>query len=49
MRHNFELFGGFIGLEMMKTGVNSHLWPYSSVAIYDEMKKVCIGCEGILY
>ena len=48
MRSNFELFGDFIGLDMMKRGINTLLWPYFSMAMYDEMKKVCIGCEGIL-
>ena len=24
------------------------LWPYFSVAMCNEMKKVCIACEGIL-
>jgi hypothetical protein len=48
MRRNFELFGDFVGLDMMKRGINTLLWPYFSLAMYDEMKKVCIGCEGIL-
>ena len=48
MSCNFELFGDFIGLDMMKWGINTLLWPYFSVAMYDEMKKVCIGCEGIM-
>ena len=48
MRHNFELFQDFIGLDMMKRGINTLLWPYFLMAMYDEMKKVCIRCEGIL-
>jgi hypothetical protein len=48
MRCNFELFGDFIGLDMIKRGINTPLWPYFSLTMYDEMKRVCIGCEGIL-
>ena len=48
MRRNFELFGDFIGLDMMKRGLNKLLWPYAGVAMYDEMRKLCIACEGVL-
>ena len=48
MRRNFELFGDFIGMDMMKRGINTLLWPYFSVTMYDEMSKICIACEGIL-
>lgn len=43
----FELLGYVIGLNMMKNGIDTSLWPYFSIAMYDEMKKVCIGCENI--
>ena len=45
---NFELFGDFIGIDMMKRGINMLLWPYFLFAMYDEMSKICIACEGIL-
>jgi hypothetical protein len=45
MRCKFELFGDLIGLDMMKRGINTLLWPYFSVVMYN---KVCIACEGIL-
>ena len=48
MRHNFVLFGDCIGLCMMKRGINTLLWSYFSMAMYNEMKNVSIGCEGIL-
>ena len=47
-RRNFELFGNFIGLDMMKRGITTLFWSYFSVAMYDEMSKICIACEGIL-
>ena len=48
MRRNFELFGGYISLDMMKRGLNTLLWPYVAVSMYDEDMKLCIACEGIL-
>ena len=48
MRRTFELFGDFIGLDRMKRGINTLLWPYFSVTMYDKMSKICIACEGIL-
>ena len=48
MRRNFELFGGYIALDMMKRGLNTLLWPYVAVSLYDEDMKFCIACEGIL-
>ena len=48
MRRNFELFGGYIALDMMKRGLNTLLWPYVAVSMYDECMKLCIACEGIL-
>ncbi|EJK50475.1 hypothetical protein THAOC_30532, partial [Thalassiosira oceanica] len=48
MRRNFELYGDYISLDMMKRGLNTLLWPYIGVAMYDNMKKVCLACEGTL-
>ena len=48
MRDNFERFGGFICLDMMKRGINKLLWPYVAVAMYNNLEEVCIGCEGIM-
>ncbi len=48
MRRNFELFGGYISLDMMKRGLNTLLWPYCAVTMYDEHMKICVACEGIL-
>jgi hypothetical protein len=47
LRRNVELPGDFIGLDMMKRGINTLLWPYSA-RMYDKMSKICIACEGIL-
>ena len=48
MRKNFELYGDYIAFDMMKRGINTLLWPYVAVTMYNEMKKLCIGCEGML-
>jgi hypothetical protein len=48
MRRNFELFGDYISLDMMKWGLNTLHWPYNAVAMYNELRKICITCEGML-
>ncbi|KAL7546585.1 hypothetical protein ACHAWF_009917, partial [Thalassiosira exigua] len=49
MRHNFELFGGYISMDMMKRGINKLMWPYySAVTMYDDMKKLCLACESFM-
>ena len=48
MRDNFERFGAFICLDMMKRGINKLLWPYVSVAMYNDLEEICIGCKGIM-
>ena len=48
MRRNFELFGSFISLDMMKRGLNKMLFPYTAVTMLDESTKLCIACEGIV-
>ena len=48
MRRQYELFGGYICLDMMKRGINKLLWPYAAVAMYDDNRNIIIACEGIL-
>ena len=48
MRRNFELFGDYISLDMMKRALNILLWPYTAVCMYDDARKLCLGCEGVL-
>ena len=48
MSDNFERFGGFICLDVMKRGINKLLWPYSAVAMYNDLEQVCSGYELIL-
>jgi len=48
MRRNFELFGSYICLDMMKRGLNTLLWPYCAVTMLDETNSMCLACEGIL-
>ena len=40
---NFEFFGEHISLDMMKRGLNTLLWPYVAIAMYDKMQKLCIA------
>ncbi len=49
MRRNFGLFGSYICLDFMKCAINSFLWPYVSVAMYNKMRQSCVVCEGISY
>ena len=46
MRRNFELFGGYICIDMMMRGINTLSWPYVAAAMYDDDDKLIIGCEG---
>lgn len=48
MRENFERFGSFASLDCMKRGINKFLWPYVALSMYNEMEKLCLGCEGII-
>ena len=48
MRRNWELFGDYICLDMMKRGLNTLLWPYVAVTLYDETGGLCVACEGIV-
>ena len=48
MRNNFELFGSFVSVDAMKRDLNTLLWPYVAVTMYNEMDCVCVGCEGIV-
>ena len=32
----------------MKRAINTLLWPYTAVTMLDEMKIICVGCEGIV-
>ena len=48
VRDNFERFGGFISLDTMKQANDKWLWPYMSVAMYNKMRMLCLGCEGIM-
>ena len=47
MRDNFERFGGFIALDAMKRKLNTLLWPYIALTMYNEMNMICVACEGI--
>lgn len=48
MRDNFERFGGFIALDAMKRELNSLLWPYMAISMYNELGMICLGCEAIV-
>ena len=48
IRHNSELLGSYISFDMMKRAINTLLWPYTYVTMYDYIMHLCIACEGIL-
>ena len=48
MRDNFDRFGGFVSINVMKQGLEKFLWTYVSVTMYNEVEQVCVGCEGIV-
>ena len=48
MRDNFERFGSMISIDATKREINTFNWPYISICMYNEMEKLCIGCEGIV-
>ena len=43
-------FTGYAALDMimMKRGINTILWPHVAVSMYNELRKICVGCEGIV-
>ena len=48
MRRNIKLFGKFQCYDMMMRGIDKLFWPYVSLALYNELGKLCLGCEGIV-
>ena len=35
-------------MDTMMQGINTWLWPYMAIAMYNELNKVCIACEAIM-
>lgn len=48
MRMNFELYGGYVSVDAMKRDINTLLWPYMAVSMWNDLNEVCVGCEGIM-
>ena len=48
MRQNYELFGEYMCLDMMKRAMNKLAWPYTGIALYDKMGHVCVCLEGFI-
>ena len=48
MRRNLELYGDYMCFDMMARGIMSLLWSYTAIALYDEMRHICIGLEGFV-
>ena len=48
MCRNYELFGEHLCFDMIKRGINTLLWLYTSVALYDETNSVCLANEGFV-
>lgn len=48
MKDNFDRFGGYLSIDAMKRGINKLLWPYMSIAMFNEINCVCVACEAII-
>ena len=48
MRFNFEGFQSFISIDAMNREINMMEWPCILVTMYNELEKVCLGCEAIM-
>lgn len=48
MRTNFERFGHYICLDVMKRGINKLLWPYLAMTFYNKLQQICVGCEALM-
>lgn len=48
MRGNFERFGDYICLDVMKRELNHLHWPYIAMSLRNELEKVCVCAEGIV-
>ena len=48
MRDNFERFGDYICLDVMKRELNHLHWPYIAMSLRNELEKVCVCAEGIV-
>ena len=48
MRDNFERFGGFTSLDMIKMETNTLLQLYIALSMRNELEQVCIETEGIV-
>ena len=35
-------------MDTMMQGINTWLWPYMAIAMYNELNKVCMACEAIM-
>ena len=44
---NFERFGSFICLNVIKRGIKNILWPCTSIVMCNDLDQVCVGCEVI--
>lgn len=45
---NFELYGEHWCFDMIKHGSMSLLWSYTVIALFDEMRHVCIRVKGVM-
>ena len=41
-------YGSLLSMDTMMRGINTWLWPYMAIAMYNELDKVCIACEAIM-
>ena len=43
-----QRFGHLIVMDTMIHGINTWLWPYMVIAMYNGLNKVCITCKTIM-
>ena len=48
MRWTHELFDEYMCPDMMARVINKLAWPYTGIALYDEMGHVCVCLEGFV-
>ena len=49
MRSNMERFGSYICVDAMMRELNTLNWPYFAISLNNELGRVCVGCEALLF
>ena len=41
-------YSALLSMDTVMREINTWLWPYIAIAMYNELNKVCIACEAIM-